>query len=297
MSEFDRRLPKPAVDIVRDLSKKNCWMRNLLRHWAPSGKSGALRLAIRNGYMNFYSCGQSIGKVRFGRGGRRPSLEIHKKYVCRRASGQEYFKIAAEEGLDPDGLTCPWDGARMLDRWIANSKCYRSVEKRHIDALLAVWPKVIDLEIGLPAFDGRRRAPRVDMVALEDAPGGARIVFWEAKMIGDSRIRSNSSPEVFQQIDSYEAFLADPCRRRRIAEAYREHCRLLGEFCEIVSAGGKALHPFVRWAAKPGCQLNVDCRPRLVIFDDGGKRRRDVWQRHLRKLRRRVPVAVVESRV
>ena len=38
-------------------------MRDLLAEWAPSGTPGSLRLAVRNGYLNFYHLGQSVSKV------------------------------------------------------------------------------------------------------------------------------------------------------------------------------------------------------------------------------------------
>ena len=292
---FNRRLPLTALEVVGDLLSKESWMRDFLAQWAPSGSAGGLRLAIRNGSVNLYSCGQSIGKVSFGQGGRTPTLKVHEKYVRRSATGQRYLRIGVAEGLDADGDRCKWGGPQMLETWIANSECYRGDEKRCIDALLAVSPKVIDLEMGLPAFGGRKGAPRMDMVALEESNGGVRIVFWEAKMIRDSRIRSKTTPEVFKQLDSYEAYLADAGRRDRVVEAYRENCRLLGALRDMVAVSRKvaSLDPLVLEAATLGSRVEIERKPRLVVFDDGCKRREEAWQGHLKKLRERVPVAFV----
>ena len=296
VSEFGRRLPGTALEEVGRLLSTNSWMRDLLARWAPSGSAGPLRLAIRNGYMNFYRCGQSVARVEFGRGGATPSIRIHEKYVRPATGGGRYLQAAADEGLDERGRRCRWGGAEMLVAWMANSEGHRGAEKRAIDRLLEVSPKVVDLEMGLPAFGGRKGAPRMDMVALEEDGDGARIVFWEAKMIGDPRIRSNGIPEVFEQIASYEEYLGNVGRRTQVARAYRENCRILAAVHELVAARREVepLDALVRAVSGPGCKLDVECKPRLLIFDDGRERRPGAWERHLEKLRARVAVAVTE---
>jgi hypothetical protein len=60
------------------------WFKDLLPLWRPSGQcSGAagLRIAIRNGYLNFYRLGQSIARVGCVSGELR--ADVHYKYVLR----------------------------------------------------------------------------------------------------------------------------------------------------------------------------------------------------------------------
>ena len=201
MSDFNRRLPDNALTALQALmSRQIGWWPHLLAHWAPSGSDGCLRLAIRNGYMNFYSSGQSIAKVTFGHGGHVPALSVHEKYVNGpAASGQRYIRFSTQDGRDTQEPSSAWGGSKMLQAWIKNSAKHYSNEKRCIEALVAVSPKVIDLEMGVPAVDDRTSALRMDIVSLENAPNGIRLVFWEGKMIGDARLRSRvHEPKVFQ---------------------------------------------------------------------------------------------------
>ena len=86
----------------------------------------------------------------------------------------------------------------MLQEWIRRSSDYRGPEKRCIDSLVGHSPKLIDLEMGLPAFDGRDSALRMDIVSLEGTFDDLRLVFWEAKMIGNTGLRSSTGkPKVF----------------------------------------------------------------------------------------------------
>ncbi len=54
-----------------------------------------LRLAIRNGYLNFYRRGQSVAKVGFDRAGNLQA-KIHNKYVCgAEGSGQSHITLTS----------------------------------------------------------------------------------------------------------------------------------------------------------------------------------------------------------
>ena len=283
------------------MSCKTSWWLDLLAHWAPSGSGGSqqfpLRLAIRKDYINFYSSGQSIAKILFRGRSNTPMLEIHQKYVKgEHAKEQQYLKLSADEGADADGRLVAWGGREMLRKWISNSCTHRGIEKPRIEAVVAGSSTVIDLEMGLPAVDGRKGALRMDIVSLERATDGIQIVFWEGKMIGDKRLRSKvSKPGVVDQINAYESYLKMSSRRRCIVEAYRETCRIIRELHCMASrlASIGPLDPLILAAAEPNNRLDVEKRPRLVVFDDGEKRRDDIWQGHLDVLRKRVPVAVV----
>ena len=297
MSDFQRRLPEKSMSELEKLvSNGTGWWPDLLAEWAPSGSQGELRLAIRNRYLNLYSKGQSIAKVSFGRGGASPTMRIHEKYVKGSSDGgQRYISLTGDTGRDPDGRLVDWGGRRMLRTWIDNSCHYSGPEKRCIDALVAASPKVIDVEMGLPAFCGRKTALRIDIVALEGTPDDVRLVFWEAKMIGDSRLRSkNGTPKVFEQIEEYQRYLRAANPREQVTKAYRNCCKII---CDLHAMAGIniPLDPLVV-AVGDGASLEVCRTPRLVIFDDGKKRDVDAWTKQLEVLYGRVPVAVVEQR-
>ena len=298
MSDFHRRLPEKSMgELERLVSNGTGWWRDLLAEWAPSGSQGELRLAVRNGYMNFYSKGQSIAKISFGRGGASPTMRIHEKYVKGRSDGgQRYIKLSGDMGRDPDGRSVKWRGPKMLQTWVRNSHKHSGVEKNCIDALVGVSPKVIDLEMGLPAF-GDRKALRLDMVALEGTPEDIRIVFWEAKMIGDQRLRSKyGTPRVFEQIDDYQRYLESPNRRPQVTMAYRNCCKIIRDLHAMATRVGMThrLDPLVEAAGESASSLKIDETPRLVIFQDGKNRDEDAWRKHLDVLHDRVRVAIVE---
>ena len=289
LAQFQRRLPGRAFETTRELACRSGWMRDLLAEWAPGGTSGRLRLAVRNGYVNFYHRGQSVSKVDFRKRRAGPTSCIHHKYIVPDARGQTYIKILPFEGLDDTGNRCEWGGPEVLRSWVARAACFANREKEHIDKLLNVSSKVIDLEIALPALPyGRRNAPRMDIATLENCPDGAaaRIVFWEVKMIDDARLRSTRTPKVVKQIEAYEEYVGR--NPGFFEDAYRETCRILGNFHDIASRLWKSprpLDPLISAAAEGN--LMPEPQPRLLIIDDGSSPGRD-WERHLRKLTSRL---------
>lgn len=300
MSEFDRQLSFEARETLAEMAcdDRPNWWRDLLSLWAPSGHEGTLRLAIRNGSMNFYSCGQSIALIEFGRKGT-PKLTVHRKYVSGSPDGgQDHVKLRAGQGCDRQGKICAWGGASMLHSWIANSVKHRGPEKCNIEKVVAQMPTVIDLEMGLPASKGQKAPLRMDMVALERTGDGIQIVFWEAKMISDGRLRSRTTPKVFEQVEAYERFLADDRNRRCVVEAYRRTCKLLRNFNVVAQeiAHVPPVDNLIVEAAGDDGRLDAALTPRLLIFDDGAKRDENVWQGHLLRLSERMPVTVVPPR-
>ena len=222
-----------------------------------------------------------------------PAMSIHQKYLRRSATGQRCVKFSAE-GRSYDGSPAIWGGPKMLRECIRNSECHRGKEKSCIEGMVAASPKVIDLEMGLPAGEGRKTTLRMDIVTLEPATDYIRLVFWEGKMIGDGRLRSRvHNPRVFDQLHAYRLYLQDSARD--IVEAYREGCRIICHLHGMASqlTTMSRLDPLILAAAEPRSILDVDIQPRLVVFDDGKTRSKDAWEEHLGVLRKRLPVAVV----
>ena len=128
--------------------------------------------------------------------------------------------------------------------------------------------------MGLPAFGERKSPLRIDLVSLEGTSDDIRLVFWEAKMIGDSRLRSKEyKPKVLKQMDDYRSYLAEPARKQQVVDAYRNCCRIIRDFQEMASGLGlsRPIAPLIVAAAESD-RLHVEERPRLIIFDDGDKR-------------------------
>jgi len=286
-------LPEPGVPAGN-------WWRDLLFLWAPSGQDGELRLAIRNGYLNFYSCGQSVARVAFSQDGE-PTLSVHAKYATGTPVGpQSYITLRADEGCDTNGRTCAWGGVAMLRAWIAASARHRGIEKRYVEKAVAETPTIIDLEMGLPAGEGQATPLRMDIVALERHAAAIRIVCWEAKMISDGRLRSRTfKPEVLNgQVAAYERFLSERANAGRVIDAYRRACRLLLDFHAMARTLGPIpdLDPLIGAAAQENSPLEIEHTPRLLVFDDGERRNEAAWQEHLAVLRQRVPVVIIPAR-
>jgi hypothetical protein len=292
MTDFSRKFP---IDCLTDpVLKENSWFTDLLSRWQPAGDAvnillgGAegvlardhvskmgeyqhLRVAFRNGYMNFYCGGQSIAKVEFVRDELRAT--IHEKYVYgpKNTSGR-YVKLTSKGFPEHStGRLVPYES---LQKWISNLNSKIGREKRFVDLVVAHNHDVIDLEMGLPAYSQGSSAPRIDLLALEHCEGSWQIVSWEAKLVGDGRLRcsGNELPEVVTQLKHYTDWLNDSARARSVAEAYQENCRLLVELHKIARRRRPEVEELgagiLAVAASNAPPPLVDIKPRpMVIYD------------------------------
>lgn len=295
MQTFQRRLDHLDALLSGD---PPAWWNDLLAHWRPSGHeagSHGLRIAIRNNYLNFYRKGQSVARVEIGPSGKAKAT-LHYKYVDEQVSGQRYVT------LGPDGVVrsgtgqFEYSGTEMLKRWIEAAEVHAGKEKVVVDRMTTSNPFVIDLEMGLPGTVDRKYSPRMDIVALEECQSGIHIVFWEAKLITDGRIRSRTKPEVLTQLEEYANFLKDDERsgRRAVSAGYQAAAALL---LKLAQAAGNnyPLGSLVCRAAEARSPLKVDKRPRLVVVKDSTNRNEEAWARHEQKLRDEgIPLQVVE---
>lgn len=330
MTDFSRKFP---IDCITDtVLKENAWFTDLLRRWRPAGDAvnsrlhdgkgllvrdhvsnkgefQHLRVAFRGGYMNFYCGGQSIAEVRFVRNKLR--AKIHEKYVYGvKGRDKRYVKLTCKEFPEFDtGLPVTCDTAEewksRLDQWISNANGKIEHEKRFVDLIVAHNSDVVDLEMGLPAYSKipeERRAPRMDLVALEPNERGWRVVLWEVKRVGDGRGRceGNELPEVVAQLKRYTDWLSDRMREKSVAKAYQETCSLLVKLHAIarkdVRPDIEDLGPGIHAVADSNAMLiSVDPKPRLMIIHD--KKDESFEENgHADKLRRAgVPVKMVKS--
>jgi hypothetical protein len=312
MSTFGRTFP--IEKITGEVLEENPWLKDMLGAWRPAGDAvhrdmteapklisrsqtleedlGRLRLAIRNGHLNFYRGGQSVAKIGFDSGGRL-QFRIHSKYVYGETGRSDKYVTLTSAGL-PDQATRElreYRGLAELKGWVANANKHVGKEKRFVDSVVARNPHTIDLEMALPAYSKERKAPRMDLVALEPVGDCWRIVFWEAKLVDDPRLRcrgDNVSPKVVQQLAQYTSWLGHPNHLCLVAHAYQNTCRLLVEFRELAKRFNPEIEELgpgiVAAAAADVSSLLVDVKPRLLIYNDP-ENIPFIRDRHLQKLR------------
>jgi hypothetical protein len=296
--EFDVKLAEEA------LAPKNIWFRDLLKYWRPAGETpgtirdkasdsqpGAdhLRLAIRDGYLNFYRAGQSVAKVMFANG--KLVAETHNKFVYgEKGSGDAYVKITGDEFTACDGSPVRYS-EDLVRSWIAAASRYAEGEKLFVDGLVASDANVIDLEAGLPADPelwDKKSAPRMDLVSLEPCDDQHwRLVFWEAKLAKNSEARCRTGlPPVVDQLKKYEKWLEK--NREIVIESYQRACAAMVQLHRIA----KTLYPdkadlgkgIVTVAGQDASEIGFDGKPRLII-DDRSKDTAFTENGHLKKLR------------
>ena len=303
-AKFDRCLTGWNVFQQAATNPEPHWFKDLLSLWRPSGQgSGAagLRIAIRNGYLNFYRLGQSVARVYCASGGL--VADVHYKYVLGARPGYNgplYLRLTAKGVLSQGSLVAAYEGPSTLHQWIAAAGEYAGDEKRIVDELVALNGQVVDLEMALPAWALSKVAVRMDLVAIESG----RVVFWEVKTVNDSRIRckasfeEDKSPEVLKQLSNYRVFLEQPSHIAQVESAYRNTAKLLVKLRALADeiSPALALAPSII-AASQADTLAVELRAALVVVDlpADNKRAWTSWKAsHEDKLLGRIPMRVLE---
>jgi len=292
MTKFNRRVRASWMTALSDQAQHKGWWRELLdyRYKGVDGGMYPLALAVRDGYLNAYVEGQSVLKIKFDNAAKpiRLQAEIHHKYL-KMAVGQEY-KIF--DGVMVDNT--PYIPGLSIDCWTKRAQTYALAksakncvsEKQGIAVIVGQSPNVIDLEMALPASaTDRPVADRIDIVALERAGSAINIVFYEAKLFSNKRAlrAKNGQPTVLEQLDRYEAWLTSDNRIAEVIDAYRETCRLLVELREMQ---GIPVDELIMEASIAGSNLQVDPRPRLIVFGYDGSKSDPHWLPHQAVLRR-----------
>lgn len=299
MPQFNRRIPPRSFEALCELARSpgDNWWKDLLSLWQPSGNPSStdgLRLAVRDGSLNFYRFGQSIAKITCRSNGR-CTAEISRKYI---GLDDEHSNYVVFGDSNKKSQTIGYDGINALRAWMKNAERWSqkekgASEKRFVDDLVAVNSNVLDLEMGLPRWGTRKSPLRMDLVALERHGTTTRIVFWEVKCIGDSRLRCKVPsdetpllPEVRQQMDDYRAFLSNEARMGAVETSYRETARLLTQFHDWAIKCGASGHldSCILDIAKASTAVQVADKARLVIFDDESYSR-SAWPKHEQLLR------------
>jgi hypothetical protein len=283
------------------------WFKDLLSLWRPSGHpSGVegLRVAIRNGYLNFYRRGQSVARVECVSGDL--IAEVHYKYVgvepAPRYSKSPYLRLTQKGVSFRDEVVARYEGLDTLRQWIRKAeKNHAGPEKTLVDEFVEKNDNVVDLEMALPAWNLRNAADRMDLVAIEDG----KVVFWEVKTVNDSRIRCRAEfeedkfPHVLKQLFNYRVFLAENRHVEQVASAYRKTAKHLVDLRELADKIGptQALGASIIAASKDQ-KLAVADRAALVVVDlpEDNKRAWTSWKAsHEGKLLGKIPMRILES--
>jgi len=304
---FGRSIGQGLEERLASLNSQG-WWRDLLTMWRPAGQpsgNDGLRLAIRNGTMNFYRKGQSVAEINFdGKG--QPYMRIHIAYVIGDKNlGKHYVRLSA------DGLKSSserdlgrYDGLPTLMHWIKRAESRSVKEKKFIDELMDVKANanVIDVEMGLPGFleeartkkrmdeptnPGKKIAPRIDIIALEQQDAGPTIVLWEAKMMENPELRcdGDESPPVFGQLKDYESWIGQADHETQVAVAYQQTCQIfvaIHKMAKEINTEIGELGDLIISVAKSAKPPKIDRRPRVVIRDSGNNQS---WEKngHARK--------------
>lgn len=297
MSDFGRKLDR--LDLLSKQSELPLWWQDMLELWRPSGYAAGdygLRLAIRNGYLNFYRRGQSVAKVEVGKDGM-PFAYTHLKYVAHgeAGNGQEYVTLKGNSIIRNGQLFREYGASEELKSWIETiDSRYANVEKSLVDEVVAANPGVIDLEMGLPAWGDQTSVPRMDLVDIEVSDKGPTVVFWEAKCMSDGRLKVSeqtlkdkpgTEPEVMKQLEKYHLFLKEPERRDLVAVAYRQTAQILRQLHSMVPATTREKYQLGAVIANEGAMEKPEVAPRarLLVFKEN-RLIEDHWKKHQTRL-------------
>lgn len=302
-TRFERKLATSVLDLP--LAADFLPFNDLLRGWVPAGDGTAgganardgLRLAIRRNYANFYLAGQSVAKVEFGQFPKCLKLTVHDKYVRgEKEQGQKTMQFVSGKPSDTPAIVADWiANARANAEAKAKAKRDGNREKTFVDEVISNNINVIDVEMAVPGVtnkNGKRIAPRMDIVALEPHGVGWRLVFWEAKLASNGDVSSTTEPEVFKQLEKYGVWLC--ANEADVITAYQQTCSLLVDLHERarkVNPGIGELGKGIRDVAG-GAMLVLDPTIRLLI--DGRKDPGTFADRHLDPLKRKTTVQLVE---
>lgn len=273
MDTFKRSFPTEHLSDLR----RNPSVAALFDRWVLPGEQAGdhgLRLAVRNGYLNFYVKGQSVAELRMSSS--EPRLKLHCKYkeLAVKGSARAVELGQNYETVRGDALAIVGQG--VVDGWIKTAETYAGDEKRFVDDLVAVTPGVIDLEMALPADEGSvgkdRVAPRMDLVVAQ----GTDIAFWEAKCATNGELRALSpydeaedggylhGPHVLWQLRRYQRWVDRPNREKEVRSAYIKCAGLLIAFAELFGKEGPALDCW-RGLASAGDTAKVILPPGVVV--------------------------------
>lgn len=274
MAEFKRGIRKHGmIDALADLATRPGWWRDVLQ-------DKSLVIGVRDDYLNVYWRGQSIFKVEMKHD--RIIATTHPKYLLDpNISGQVALDTEtgafALDGLD--ALTRTYVPGETLPKLKKAAGLFAGDEKAGVQAIVNANPHVVDVEIAFPAEPGSRSAPRIDIATFNETETGVKLMFWEAKVLGNPELRTSGEKNVVKQIETYRARLAqDP---GQVIETYRTIAANLAAIAGM-SGGARMLADAVRKVAE-GAPLTLSSPPdvRLIVYGFDKDQRDGAWKKLL----------------
>jgi hypothetical protein len=178
-------------------------------------------------------------------------LTLHKKYYEGWRRGSPPAEACGQEVVVlTDDKLCDATEAARVESWIATAATYSSHEKRFVDDLIAKNPNVIDMEMGLPGDNrvlnknGKKVAPRMDLVTVVTEKGSPCLNFWEAKCADNSELRAEAEidveagtgAKVARQLSKYTEWLRLAGHADEVALGYQNAGQHLHEIAKIFRA-------------------------------------------------------------
>jgi len=253
---FKREISLDMIHAVNAAYENEEWIRQYL-------DDDELFLAIRNGYINLYHCGNSILKINYKNG--LLDGDIHYKYLLRPfltnegKNDQPYVSISQE-------ITLPVINPRKehASEWIKKaSKPHSGAEKEGLAKVIQANNNIVDLEVSFQRetddgeVDGNRQ-DRIDFCALRENNAGAlELCFYEAKQFSNKELRAEGEPKVVAQIRRYNKNISD--HKQEILAAYQQTFKNILELNHSHPA-----HKYIQRALTEGFSIPEDVR--LVIF-------------------------------
>lgn len=253
MSDFKRGIKNR--NFITELNN-NCYFQKMV-------EDEDLFIAIRNEYINVYYYGQSVCKIEFKKRENKIKWTTHNKYLGKDKGG--YFTTTNGDFLNQiDDLKC----------YSYNHAKEEKIQvKKHIleDKELCILD--VEVTFGREQDYGKRS---IDFVIVEKtADEKIKLVFYEAKHFDNSEIRANETPKVIGQIEKYEKVLNDPDHQVEILNSYKNI------FENIKALNLNNNRKLVDLIGVNNQDLEIDTKPRLIIFEIDQDKKEDV---HLKKL-------------
>ncbi|OWK34133.1 hypothetical protein [Fimbriiglobus ruber] len=259
---FQKTLEQNFIDALNQLHDQPAsWWRKLV-------DSSDVFLAIRNNYINAYSCGMSIGKIVHE--GRSIRLLVHEEYLTLTGPDPYVDLLAAQTSRTRQVVFDEKGYLAHLSRIKKRAGRFAGDERKGTNKVACRVLTVLDMEA---AFEDRMEEPdpeneqevladrgRMDLIVLA---ADLRLVVVEAKLYANGELRAKGTPKVCSQLEEYHRFLTS--QRQSLEAAYRNVVsifgRLRGGFFEK-----RAGHPnWVKGMATPA-SISIDPVPRLLIF-------------------------------
>ena len=232
-----------------------------------------LFIAIRNEYLNVYYKGQSVCRLYYKniiRGA------THKKYLGINEPGYFY----SENGKFLDEKSKIKSLAEIIQLKVNINKYVGKEKDKSYTEIINYEKCILDVEIAFvrptvvkPHKKSEYEISSIDYVALEqDSDDEPILVFYEAKHLTNSEIRSRSEPKVIGQIKRYKQALKD--HNDEIIRSYKLVTKNLLDLHILNKRNYKGTDIQMNY-------LRIDPEPRLIIF---GNNQNLVNDKHLKKL-------------